>query len=784
LRRTAAAVAATMASLAAPVAAQAHGDLPAALAHASARTLNRAEGARLASIHDTSARRREQALYGFESAALGAAHATEHAELRALQRIARTRAGRRRIARAKRRALAAYRRAFPEPRRLLAADAPPSQVGRWERKEPADPTSPTTKLALPVPAINAILLPTGKVMLYAYPLSSRPNLPPEKNYSQMWLWTPGTDRLEEVDPPIDPATGKPYNIWCSGNSLLPSGEVLVTGGNLEYMAGSQYYKGLNKVFTFNPWGDGGRGTWVQQPDMLHGRWYPTQTQLPDGRVLIVSGLTEDAGRKSNLDVEMFTPAPELGGRGTVTKVSTQPYDSTGLYPHTFVVSSGPSAGKVLLGGPWNLDSWLIDPAALKPATATAPDHPGWSQLPNGPGQRYAGNGVYVPSPAGTPNHEALLLGGTDYTWYDRNGTQVPDQSQPGPWITHPTNTSTYVDFDKLAQGWQPGATFNVARAHQNTVLLPDGSMVMVGGGVGDSDPGQAVSAQQWLGTPEQRKVEIRSPLDGKWTLGPAQDETRAYHSTALMLPDGRVMSAGDDWNPDTSTDDAEFYDPPYLFQGARPTLLEMPKAVPYGASFTVKASADARRVVLMAPSAVTHANDMNQHRLELATSGIDGTLTATAPANADQAVPGYYMLLVLNAQGVPSSAGWIHLGFTTSQPTPGPGPAPTPTPTPAPPSTPPTTPPTSPPTSPPPTATPQPKPVVLRLSRAQARREAAAALQRRSRSYRRGSGRQIVCTVSQARGTCTATWRVRSSHRHARVRVTRTSRTTFRVTIR
>ena len=82
----------------------------------------------------------------------------------------------------------------------------------------------------------------------------------------------------------------------------------------------------------------------------------------------------------------------------------------------------------------------------------------------------------------------------------------------------------------------------VGRGHHNTVLLPDGSMVTVGGGVGARD------GDQWAGDPEQRQVELWNPATGNWTLGPSQAETRAYHSTALLLPDGRVISAGDDVN--------------------------------------------------------------------------------------------------------------------------------------------------------------------------------------------------------------------------------------------
>ena len=78
--------------------------------------------------------------------------------------------------------------------------------------------------------IHAALLPTGKVIWWAYPQKESPNT------AQAWLWDPATGNTKRVDPPLwrDPADGqlKAANIWCSGQSFLADGRVLVTGGNL------------------------------------------------------------------------------------------------------------------------------------------------------------------------------------------------------------------------------------------------------------------------------------------------------------------------------------------------------------------------------------------------------------------------------------------------------------------------------------------------------------------------------------------------------------------------
>ena len=112
----------------------------------------------------------------------------------------------------------------------------------------------------------------------------------------------------------------------------------------------------------------------------------------------------------------------------------------------------------------------------------------------------------------------------------------------------PTITSTTTDiatattevFDEAnpGLGWHAGQSMKVGRGHHNTVLLPDGSMVTVGGGVGIRN------GSQWAGDAAQRQVDLWDPVTGSWRLGAAQAETRAYHSTALLLPDGRVISAG------------------------------------------------------------------------------------------------------------------------------------------------------------------------------------------------------------------------------------------------
>ena len=175
-------------------------------------------------------------------------------------------------------------------------------------------------------AINSTLLPTGKILWYAYPTKPNfsqslgdgtyPGSPANEaainaatNWAEAYVFDPATNTSVRRDPPIDQATGKPYNIWCSGQVMLRDGRVLVAGGNLAYYTlADPKYKGSKILLTFNPFNE----TWIVQGNMRHGRWYPTLTELPDGRVVIVAGLDEEAlgvgGDNNNTDIEVFTPS--------------------------------------------------------------------------------------------------------------------------------------------------------------------------------------------------------------------------------------------------------------------------------------------------------------------------------------------------------------------------------------------------------------------------------------------------------------------------------------------
>ena len=136
---------------------------------------------------------------------------------------------------------------------------------------------------------------------------------------------------------------------------------------------------------------------------------------------------------------------------------------------------------------------------------------------------------------------------------------------------------------------------------------------------------------------------------------------RLYHSTALLLPDGRVLSAGSgNDGPAVDQTRGQIFSPPYLFKGPRPAISTVPGVLQYASAFDVVTpdAAAINSVALIRPGAVTHAFDEDQRYLPLTFSRDTGRVIVQAPLNGNYAPPGYYMLFVI-ANGVPSVASWV-----------------------------------------------------------------------------------------------------------------------------
>jgi galactose oxidase len=223
-------------------------------------------------------------------------------------------------------------------------------------------------------------------------------------------------------------------------------------------------------------------------------------------------------------------------------------------------------------------------------------------------------------------------------------------------------SKTAVIVDVMTGSSTPTGSMHFGRRNLNAMVLPDGNVLVIGGnsGGGNSDGDAAYPSELW------------NAKTGEWTLLASQKEIRNYHSTALLLPSGAVMSMGGFSTPGQKT--AEAFLPPYLFNpdgalrtlenGTRPLAYTTQREITYGEKFTVnlKSSKPIKMLSLIAPASTTHAFDMSQRRHELKfVKASANTLTVTAPANVNLALRGNHMLFAVDSDGVPSSAQWLKL---------------------------------------------------------------------------------------------------------------------------
>jgi hypothetical protein len=192
------------------------------------------------------------------------------------------------------------------------------------------------------------------------------------------------------------------------------------------------------------------------------------------------------------------------------------------------------------------------------------------------------------------------------------------------------------------------------RTYHNLTTLPDGTVLVTGGlkVTAASNMAQAVKA-----------AELWNPVTETWRTLASMQTGRSYHSIGLLLPDGRVLVSGTGFEPGVpNTLNSEIFSPPYLFKGPRPTVTSAPATLGYGTSFTVQTpdAANITSVSLIRTGAVTHAFDENARFSNLTFQQTPDGLTVTAPANANLAPPGYYMLFIVNESGVPSVASFVH----------------------------------------------------------------------------------------------------------------------------
>ena len=398
----------------------------------------------------------------------------------------------------------------------------------------------------------------------------------------------------------------PANIFCSGHEQMADGRIFVGGG---HNAGA--HLGLKVGNIFDPATD----TWTALPQMSYPRWYPTVTTLPDGRELVLGGETNCPGCEASIP-EIYDPKTNSWTALTTANLSFT------YYPHAFTLPNG----KVFLSGT------AESPTAsqiLDLSTKT------WTPL-GGPALESGSALQYRPG--------TFLRAGKSV---DPDDVAVPSVA-----------TAYVIDMNQSSPAWRQVASMQYARTYLNLTVLPDGSVLATGGGptTAPLDTANAI-----------KPAELWNPVSETWTTMAPMNAPRLYHSNALLMPDGRVVTLGGgrfDDNPVAADQyNAEFFSPPYLFKGTRPVITSAPSTIGFGSIFTILTPDAARiaKVSLIRFGSNTHAINMGQRFIPLSFTAGSGSLTVTAPANSNIATQGNYMLFLVDTNGVPSIAAQVRL---------------------------------------------------------------------------------------------------------------------------
>jgi hypothetical protein len=430
-----------------------------------------------------------------------------------------------------------------------------------------------------------------------------------------------------VDVPIN---GAPTNFTYIPNpttKLFCSGETLMSDGRLFITGGETALGGSahTNIYDFRT------GTWEKMADMSGPRWYPTTTILANGDILTLGGTMTF----KNLDNNTL-PQVWVTGENAWRNLTTAEYD-VGEYPRMHLAPNG----QVFKSGIHDLTRYLDTTGTGK-----------WTDV-------------------ATFNFASYRTYGSSVMYDDGKVIVMGGGEDP------PTETAEIINLYDARPTWRYTRPMHFKRRQLNATIMADGKILVTGGmsGNGFNDAASAVyAAESW------------DPDTGQWTLLANMKVPRLYHSTALLLPDGRILSAGGG-QPTALNDvdhaDAEIYSPPYLFKGPRPVITQAPESIYYGDHFTV-ATPDAATVTKahwIRLGSSTHAFNMSQRINRLTFAPAAGGLSITAPTDPNLTPPGFYMLFLLNDKGVPSIAKIIQI---TPKPAPLPEPQPNPQPEPQP----------------------------------------------------------------------------------------------------
>ncbi|OUS25774.1 hypothetical protein A9Q99_20175 [Gammaproteobacteria bacterium 45_16_T64] len=428
-------------------------------------------------------------------------------------------------------------------------------------------------------------------------------------------WYIGDGTIASV---YDPATGTfvsrnhlDHNMFCSGISQLENGNLFMTGGNNIVAQSSEF--DINSL------------EWITRPEMFFPRWYPTQMTMPDNRVFTTfangSGNTSEVYSPVTDEWVHTTGANMQGMLNDHSIINTYPLGNGSTDMQWYGFMHVAPNGKVFQSGPTQTMHWFT--ADGLGTTEVLGPRLGGDQA------RMFGSAVMYDI------GKILVTGGNDHTLV------IPS-----------SDTSITVELNGAVPVVKEGKSMHYRRTFQNSVVLPDGKVMVIGGstdGILFSDDGTVMQPEMW------------DPATGDWSLMSSHSIPRNYHSTAILMKDATVFSGGGGAcnGCDADHSDAQFYTPAYLFNmdgslAQRPVISSGPALAQAGDVLTFAASAGVSKFNMIRLQGTTHSINTDQRFVPVAFEEVAGDYQLTINSNTNVMIPGYYWVFALDANGVPS----------------------------------------------------------------------------------------------------------------------------------
>ncbi|MCO5554434.1 hypothetical protein L7F22_007964 [Adiantum nelumboides] len=424
--------------------------------------------------------------------------------------------------------------------------------------------------------------------------------------------------------------------WCSSGGTLADGTLVSTGG---------YNDGATAVRHFSPCTSKGCDWSEAYAKMGAPRWYASNQILPDNSMIVVGG-------RASFSYE-FVPSKGAPVAFNFLRETNVPGVENNLYPFLHLSSDG----NLFVFA--NKKSILLN-YKTNQVVKRFPDLPGG-------GRNYPSSGSSVMLPLSSSDNfkrvEILICGGAPDGSFQRSSVQMTALQTCGRMVITSSNPSWEIE------------TMPSPRVMGDMLILPTGEVLIINGGrTGVAGWGNVAipNYNPVLYRPKERSGSRFQELAGTKIA-------RLYHSTANVLPDGRVLVAGSNPNVGYAFVGVKYatelrieaYHPYYLDfsnNGLRPVVTYLSKReIGYGSIFTVefavKSTPKDVEFRVYYPPFTTHTYSMSQRQLVLPASplrtlGAHFYARVTAPPNSIAAPSGYYLLFVTNA-GIPSGGLWV-----------------------------------------------------------------------------------------------------------------------------